>query len=91
MAVLSAESRTRAQWRKVGKLIQRGAGWLLFALPWMLAKLLRAVGSGIGTVLFAAGWLASSALWPALCWCGAAARLGWREGCKPGGGQRGSS
>lgn len=91
MAVLSAGHRTRAQWHEVGRLIQRGAGWVLFALPWLLAKLLRAAGTGIAATLFAAGWLASSALWPALCWCGAAVRLGWREGCKPSGGRRGSA
>lgn len=90
MAVLSAEPRTRDQWREVGGLIQRGVGAVLYAVPWLLAKLLRAVGTVVGAALFAVGWLGSAIVWPALCWCGAAVRLGWREGCKPGG-RRGSA
>jgi hypothetical protein len=56
----------------------------LFAAGWLLAKLLRVVGTAIAAALVGVGWLAARALWPALCWCGRAVRLGWEQGKKPG-------
>lgn len=91
MAVLSAGEVSRAQWRDAGRLVRSAIGWALFVVGWVLAKALRAVGTGLASALFAAGWLASAVAWPALCWCGRAVRLGWQEGRKPIGGQRGPS
>lgn len=91
MAVLSAGPEARVQWRDAGRLIAAGLGWLLFAAGWTLAKTTRGAATVLGAVLFAAGWLAASVAWPALLWCGSAVRLGWQEGRKPIGGQRGPS
>lgn len=91
MAVLSTSPDSRLQWRDAGRLIAAGLGWLLFAVGWLLAKSLRGFATAVAAVLFAAGWLASAVAWPALCWCGRAVRLGWEEGRKPIGGQRGPS
>ena len=85
MAVLSADSDARAQWRDAGRLVAAGIGWVLYATGWLLAKAARAVASALGAVLFGAGWLAASVVWPALLWCGRAVQLGWQEGRKPGG------
>ena len=74
----------RAQWREVGRLAQSGAAWLLFGAGWLLAKLLRLVGTALAAVLVGAGWLAARVGWPALCWCGRAVRLGWEQGKQPG-------
>lgn len=91
MAVLSAGPAARSQWRELGRLFATCLGWLLFAAGWVLAKAARTVATALGAVLFAVGWLAGSVAWPALLWCGSAVRLGWQEGRKPIGGQRGTS
>jgi hypothetical protein len=84
VAVLSQTPDTRAQWRETSRLAKSGIAWALFAVGWILAKSLRAVGTVIAAVLFAIGYLAARAVWPALCWCGRAVRLGWEQGRKPG-------
>jgi hypothetical protein len=89
MAVLSADPRVRAQWREIGRALAAGIGWVLFAAGWVLAKAARTVATAVGAVLFGVGWLAGAVAWPALCWCGRAVQLGWAEGRKPIGGQRG--
>lgn len=89
MVVLSTRRDARAQWAEVGRRVATAFAWLLFAAGWLMAKTLRAVATGIGAVLFGCGWLAASVAWPALCWCGRAVALGWREGRRPIGGQRG--
>ena len=91
MAVLSTSPDAQAQWRELGRSVAAGLGWLLFAAGWLVAKTLRSIATALGAVLFAVGWLASAAAWPALCWCGRAVSLGWQEGRKPIGGQRGPS
>lgn len=91
MAVLSTNPDVRAQWRDAGRLVATGLGRLLFVCGWLTAKTLRSIATVIGALLFAAGWVASAVAWPGLCWCGRAARLGWQEGRKPIGGQRGTS
>lgn len=89
MAVLSTSPNIRVHWREAGRLTAAGVGWALFAVGWLLAKTLRTLATGLAAALFAAGWLASAVAWTALCWCGRAVRLGWREGRKPIGGRRG--
>lgn len=83
MAVLSAESRARLQWRDAGRLFAAGLAWLLFAVGWVVAKTLRAAQTALAAVLFAVGWTAGAVVWPALLWCGHAVMLGWQEGRKP--------
>lgn len=90
MTVLST-SRPGAVWAEVGRRLTTGIGWLLFAVGWLTMKALRALATGAAAVLFAAGWVAGSVLWPATSWCGRAVRLGWQEGRKPIGGQRGTA
>lgn len=89
MVVLSANRSAREQWAEAGRRVATALAWLLFAAGWLVAKALRLIATGVGAILFGAGWLAASAVWPALCWCGRAAKLGWQEGRKPIGGQRG--
>jgi hypothetical protein len=89
MAVLSADPRARLQWRDAARLFVAGLAWVLFAAGWVLAKTLRIAQTAIGAMLFAAGWLAGAVAWPALLWCGRAVALGWQEGRRPIGGQRG--
>lgn len=91
MAVLSGNLPARAQWADVGRRTLSVLAWLLFAAGWLTAKALRSLATGIGAVLFAVGWLAAAVAWPALCWCGRAVALGWQEGRRPIGGQRGSA
>ncbi len=83
MVSLSANMAARAQWRDAGRLTVEGLAWLLFAAGWLVAKTLRLVGAAVGAVFMGAGWLAGRVVWPALCWCGRAARTGWDEGRKP--------
>ena len=87
MTVLSPAA--RQQWGDAGRLAVTGLGWVLFALGWLVAKTLRLVATTLAAVLFGAGFLAASVGWPGLCWCGRAVRLGWEQGRKPIGGQRG--
>lgn len=89
MAVLSTNPSARVQWTEVGRRFASVLAWLLFAVGWLIAKTLRAIATALAAALFAVGWLASALAWPALCWCGRAVRLGWAEGRKPIGGQRG--
>lgn len=89
MAVLSTSPDARAQWREAGRLARTGIGWVLFALGWLIAKALRGVATAVGALLYAVGWLAAGLVWPGLCWCGRAVRLGWRDGMRPIGGRRG--
>lgn len=89
MAVLSTSVSARVQWLEAGRLARTAIGWALFAVGWLLAKTLRSLATAVAAALFAVGWVASALLWPALCWCGRAVMLGWSEGRKPIGGQRG--
>lgn len=91
MAVLSTNPGARLHWRDTGRLIAVGLGWLLFATGWLVAKTLRMVATAIAAGLYAVGWFAAAVVWPSLCWCGRAVRLGWQEGRKPIGGRRGDS
>jgi hypothetical protein len=84
MAVLSTSPDTREQWRELGRLARTALAWILFGIGWVLAKSLRGLATLIGGALFAAGWLAARVVWPGLCWCGRAVRLGWEQGRKPG-------
>ena len=84
MAVLSHAPDARAQWRDASRLTKAGVAWVLFAVGWILAKSLRGIGTAVAALLFAAGYLAGRVMWPALCWCGRAVRLGWEQGRKPG-------
>lgn len=84
MAVLSQAPEVRGQWAEVGRLVKLSLAWALFAVGWLLAKSLRAVGTAIAAVLFAAGYLGARIVWPALRWSGRAVRLGWEQGRKPG-------
>lgn len=80
MAVLSTSQNPGVPWAEVGRRIAAGIAWVLFAVGWLAARSLRAVATGLGALLFAAGWVTAAVVWPALCWCGRAVRLGWREG-----------
>lgn len=91
MAVLSTNPSARVQWSEVGRRIASVLAWLLFAVGWLIAKALRVLATGIGAVMFGCGWLAAAVAWPGLCWCGRAVALGWQEGRRPIGGQRGSA
>lgn len=91
MAVLSTSPDARLQWREAGRLIASGLGWLLYAVGWLVAKTLRTLATTLGATLFGVGWFAAALVWPGLCWCGRAVRLGWQEGRKPIGGRRGPS
>lgn len=80
---LAATPDLREQWREVGRLVVTGLAWALYAAGWLLARGLRAIGTAIAAVFVGAGWLAGRVLWPALCWCGRAARVGWNDGRRP--------
>lgn len=78
---------TRAQ---VAAQFRDAAGYLatvlrlvLFALGWTLAKACRLLATGIGALLFGAGFLAGRVAWPALRWSWAAVRIGWQAGARP--------
>ncbi len=83
MVSLSATPDFRAQWRDAGRLTVVGLAWLFYAAGWLSARTLRVAGIVIAAPFFAAGWFAARVAWPALCWCGRAARTGWDEGRKP--------
>jgi hypothetical protein len=84
VAVLSQTPEARGQWLEAGRLTKLGLTWLLFAVGWLLAKSLRLIGTSIAAALYAVGFVAARAVWPAICWSGRAVRLGWEQGRKPG-------
>lgn len=81
--------RAVAELRTAGRSMATLLGWVLFGAAWAVAKTCRALLTGAGAVLFAAGYLGGRVIWPALKWSATAVRLGWDEGRKPIGGRRG--
>lgn len=75
----------------VRRVVSTGLAWLLYAVGWTVAKAYRGLVTVLAAVLFGVGWLAGKVLWPALIWSATAVRLGWDEGRKPMGGQRGTA
>jgi hypothetical protein len=80
---LAATPDLREQWREVGRLVVTGLAWMLYAAGFTLARGLRAAGTAVGAVFIGVGWLAGRVVWPAMCWCGRASRVGWDAGRKP--------
>lgn len=84
----------RAQLRDAGHQVSIALGWVLFALGWTVAKALRAIGGALAWLLYGVGLIAGRTYRSVLFtygWTSAAVILGWREGMKPIGGQRGNS
>lgn len=72
---------------KTGEAVRKALAYLRAGLFWAgfaAAKLLVAVLTAIAAVCYGLGWIVAR-LWPGLCWCGNAVRLGWDDARAPRG------
>lgn len=74
----------RADARRAGRQALTVLGGVLYRLGWVACKGCMLLLLMLGGLLFGAGWVARRLIWPALCWCGKAVRLGWQEGHRRG-------
>jgi hypothetical protein len=74
----TGEHRHRAA--EAGQDAKRAAQAGLYWSGWAVAKLFTLILLAVGGTFYGVGWVASRAVWPALCWTGRAVRVGWDDG-----------